>query len=234
MRLWGNPATTELSPQALRDAIESVWNIVILEMSMVSPTFQTKFSNTFYLSDGWTGNVNINDLAVPVAVEYRNAGSTTESSWVQLDTAGIENWDYYKNNNQPVALLTGNGNSLVLRTNFNSSGAEFRLRYISDGQVNDSGSPLSDAIELPNFFSPLFEKGAAAFAGDLIVTNRLEFASLVPAKKEGFNNEFLIYLSRFKQWLRSSRSPKGITSRTPSNANRRPTGLHWRNIGFPR
>ncbi len=233
MRLWGNPSTTELSPQALRDAIESVWNIVVMEMSIVSPLYHAVFSEPFNLSDGWTGSVPVDDLAVPIAVEYRSGNTYTESDWTQLDTAGIENWDFYKANNQPVALLTGGVSGLTLKTNFDASGGEFRLRYISDGQIGDASAPLGQAIELPSFFSPMFEKGAAAFAGDFIVSDRELYITTVPAKQQAFNNEFLMYLDRFKQWLRSSRSGKGVLFRTASNASRRNGGRRW-NTGFPR
>lgn len=235
MRLWGNPADTELSPQGLRDAIESVWNIVTMEMSIVSPTYHTKFSDTFTLSDGYIGSVGASDLAVPIAVEFKGAGAVDESSWVQIDTGSIENWDYYKANGQNVGLLTGGVGGLELRTNFSSLGGEFRLRYIADGQIGDSASQLGAEIELPQFFSPMFEKGAAAFAGDLIVTDRESLLAQIPAKQQGFNAEFLMLLGRYKQWLRSSRSAKGVLHRTPSNASR--TGLHFRRswtLGFPR
>lgn len=219
MRLWGNPSITELSPQGLRDAIESVWNIIQMEMSIVSPTYHTTFSEPFTLSDGWSGGIGINDLAVPIAVEYRTGG-TDESSWSQIDTGGIENWDYYKANNQSVALLTGGIGEINLRTNFNAGNGQFRLRYIADSPIGDSGSALGSTIELPSFFSPMLEKGAAAQAGDHIVTDRELFAAGIPAKKAGFNAEFLMLLGRYKQWLRSSRSGKGVLRRTPSNANR--------------
>lgn len=233
MRLWGNPADTELSPQSLRDAIESVWNIVMMEMSIVSPSYLAKFSETFVLSDGYNAPLNILDMAVPVAVECRKNGGYLEGDWSQVDTAGFENWDYYKANNQPVALLTGSGETLSLRTNFDASGSEFRLRYIADGQINDSNAPLSAAIELPGFFSPMFEKGAAAQAGDLIQTTREAFAATITGKTQGFNAEFLMFLARFKEWLRSSRTGKGIAYRTPSNASRRGPSYR-RRFGFPR
>jgi hypothetical protein len=234
LRLWGNPSDTELSPQGLRDAIESVWNIVTMEMSMVSPTYQARFSDTFTLSDGWTGAVPVTDSALITGIEFRQSGGTSEGGWAQIDTTGLENWDYYKANGQPAALLTGGVGGLELRTNFSSLGGEFRIRYIADGQFGDSSAPLAAEVELPSFFSPMFEKGAAAFCGDLIVTDREVFASTIPAKMQGFNNEFLAYLGRYKQWLRASRSGKGVLRRTPSNANRRGTGLHWRGWGFPR
>lgn len=234
MRLWGNPSDTELSAQALRDAIESVWNIITMEMSIVSPTYFTRFSEPFTVGDDWTGSTGITDLAVPIAVEYRVSGAVGEDAWSQIDTAGIENWDYYKANGEPVALLTGGVGGLELKTNFPASGGEFRLRYIADASIGDSGSRLGVAIELPDFFSPMIEVGAAAFAGDFIVTERESFAASIPSKQEGFNNRFLVLFGRYKQWLRSSRSGRGIQRRTPSNAGR--TSLHFRsrNWGFPR
>jgi hypothetical protein len=235
MRLWGNPAITELSPQSLRDSVESVWNIITMEMSIVSPTYNTTFSETFTTGSDWTGSVGVSDLAIPIAIEYRTSGSTGENAWTQIDTGGIENWDYYKSINQPVALLTGGVGDVTLRTNFDALGGEFRLRYIADNAIGDSASPLGSTIDLPSFFSPMFEKGAAAMCGDLIVTDREVFAASIPAKTQGFNAEFLMLLSRYKQWLRNSRSGKGISYRTPSNAGR--TGLHFRrrwNLGIPR
>jgi len=237
MRLWGNPSQTELSPQALRDAIERTWNIITMEMSMISPSFLAKFSDTFTLSessDGWYGAANINDLAVPVGLEMRAGGAYSgEAGWSQIDTGSFDNWDYYKNIGQSAAIVTGGVGGIQIRTNFNSLNSEFRLRYISDGQSFEANSSLPQAMELPSFFSPMFEYGAAAECKDSIVTDRELFRAEIPSKANGFESKFFMFLDRYKGWLRSNRSTKGLTRRTPSNVTRR-SRPRYRNLGQPR
>lgn len=221
MRLWGNPAATELSPRAMRDAIDRVWHIITMEMSIVSPSYFAAFSDSFTIDeDSQSATLPIVDLAVPVALEYAtSADSATEVGWTQIDTVQVENWDYVKSENSPRALFYSSPGGLAVKINFAPGNSLFRVRYIADASVSGVGSRAH--IELPAFFSPMFEKGAAAECGDMIVTDRPELLAEIPSKKMQFKQEFLMYLDRFKGWVRSSRADKGIQSRTPSNASRR-------------
>jgi len=215
MRLWELPATTELSPHSLKDAILRTWNRILTEMQMIDRNYFAAFSNTFTLNqDGeeeWFGTISIPNLSMVIHLEYGENGI-----WRQIDTVSIENWDYRKQKSIPGALISGH-DLLSIRVNFDPSDGEFRLRYISC--EFDSSAPVTE-MTIPPFFSAMFEWGAAAECAPMITTDRMELKEIIPAKTSLFEAKFSENLRQFKDWLRAQGN-KGITRRIPANARRR-------------